>query len=409
MSCVNGLAACAALDKLCVAHESIRFDGAWASGVSSPKADLEQAESAIWRWLQFCYPEESTTGRTANARRGNSRKRSPRSRKKNRSRRVAPTTVRKGSSLRDCLAATKRRVSTELGKLVSSGIHAKIHNDTTRWRTEPSLWITFSVSHPLKVYAAAEKLWAALRAAFLPDQGKLVRTSVLDYLWSKIVAVPLVDGRSLCREAYANYKWAAQGGDQAWWQQMPEEIPFESWAELGVPEWKENATRGPFGDFRSAYLAAFGYIDHIEDFNRCVERLDEDGEAVLLDHIKSSMSAAGEKLVEASIHCDAAIDALKSHRDGTTIQESDANVSLLLLQELRYILDPASHSATDGNLSMDELSTWRDELAEGVRVLENVRSRWTAHFLGLPSFPESGPTSGEHGDSDLAVRDPSSH
>lgn len=375
LSVINGMDACIALKKLQNIERSFKLDDRMRFNDDFATDELRKFQSTMRAWMLYCYPDQvPSTAR--------------KQKKKN---------ITKGGGLpkglRDCLQATKNRITQELRKLKKRGIDARILNEDIEWNGESCLWVSFDTAHPLSSIAAIEEIWITLVEAFRPDREKIVRTKIIDYLWSKIILVPLVQGCSLDRQAYANMKGASYLLDEdianQLWRFAPEEIPLNAWDNLGLRMGINSEEMRIFDDFVAAYGIIFQHVDHIADYTRCTVNLDECGERILREHTKAALKRS-------EVFAQKAIDSyqeLASHFPEITESVNSARPNLLdcknLVIELGATLMPSDDFDMNASLSFSEIIDWRNRLKSGLSLVGEARALWMADYLGLPRLDSS--------------------
>ena len=373
LSVVNAIDACIALRVLQYTERGLLLRDRLGLDDSFAQNELDQFTETVRSWMFFCYPNQVLPNTAKQAQR----------KKKN-------TIGWRPKQLRDFLRSTENRLSQELKKLKNRGIDAKVLNELFPWNDEPCLWISFDTSHPLGSLIAVETVWRALVEAFRPDRDKIVRMKTIDYLWSKIVLVPLVQGRSLNREAYANMKSASYPFDEApakqLWRFVPEEIPKLAWDQLGVSEWTHPERKKVLDDFTTAYEITFQHLDHMADFTRCKVALDDDGKRILLEYLQRAAERVEPILKET---LDTFSELLKHFPEfNEKLIEDRPNISncLRLVLEIKDAFLPSKDFDSKCTLIIDAIEDWRNRLKDGLNLLGEARALWMADYFGITGF-----------------------
>jgi len=373
LSVLNGIDACIGLRKLQSVEQALLRDRRMEFDNEFSKAELEQLLSTMRSWALFCYPKQVLPN-------------VPKQKKTKDQRRKPGHQV----GLRDCLKATKNRISHELKKLKTDGIDAKILSEGVQWNDEPSLWISFDTAHPLGSIVAIETLWRVLIEAFRPDRDKIVRTKAIDYFWAKIILVPLVLGRSLDRHAYANMKGALYPLDDdpesQLWRFIPEEIPQSAWDQLGLSQWDHGDARKVFDEFAAAYSAVFLHVDHMADFTRCKIDLDENGEKVFLDYAQVAAKRVEPFMQETFDSCAVLLEQFPEWNESVIEARPNILNCMNLIVQMEEALRPSDDFDEKGGLTIDAMSDWHNRLKEGLNLLGEAQALWLADSLGLPGF-----------------------
>lgn len=379
LSVDNGMDACIALRALQNTEHDLRLGDRLKFDGSFSQNELYILAETMRLWMLFCYPEQVLPNPDKQT------KKKPKANK-----------VWRPKKLRDCLNTTVNRISEEFKKLKKSGVTAKVVSEEVPWNRESCLWVSFDTSHPLGSLVAIELIWKSLVEAFRPNRDKIVRMKTIDYLWSKIVLVPLVQGRTLDRLAYANMKGAANPLDEdpanQFWRFVPEEVPAAAWDQLGFSEWNHPQQRKVFDDFSKSYGITFQHVDHMADFTRCKVDLDGDGENVFLQYVRRAAKRV-EPFVQETF--DSCAELLK-HFPEPTEQVIAARPNIFncmsLIVGMKGALRPSEDFDEKGGLTIDAMADWRSRLKDGLRLLGNAQALWMADYLGFPGFDYQGDT-----------------
>ncbi|TWU36465.1 hypothetical protein Q31b_47460 [Novipirellula aureliae] len=373
LSVLNGMDALIALRKLQETERTLNLTDRLEFDDGFSQKELRDFLETMRSWMLFCYPDQvlPNTSKQKKKRRKN-------------------TKVRSSKELRDCLQATANRLSQELKKLKKGGIDAKIISETVPWYGETCLWISFDTEHPLGSLVAVEAMWKALVEALRPDRDKIVRSKTIDYLWSKIVLVPLVQGRSLDRQAYAHMKGASYALDEdpatQLWRFVPEEIPISAWGELGLPQWSHPDQRKVFDDFTIAYGTTFQHVDHMADFTRCKVDLDEDGERVFLEYAQRAAKRVEPFVQETFDSCEELLKHFPELNEEVIEDRPNILNCMNLIVAMGDAIKPSEDFDEKQGLTIDEMADWRNRLRDGLNLLGEAQSLWMADYLGIPGF-----------------------
>ncbi|WP_437192500.1 hypothetical protein [Planctomicrobium sp. SH527] len=377
LSVANGMDACIALRALQDTERELRLGDRLKFDSRFTQNELNTFTEAMRLWMLFCYPAQVLP---------NTVKQKP-NKPKN-------TKDSRPKELRDCLQATVNRISQELKKLKRSGVVARVVSETVPWNREPCLWISFDTSHPLGSLVAVEAIWKSLVEAFRPDRDKIVRMKTLDYLWSKIVLVPLVQGRSLDRQAYANMKGASypvyEDPVKQFWRFVPEEIPASAWNQLGFSEWNHPERRKVFDDVMSAYGITFQHVDHMADFTRCKVDLDDEGEKVFLEYVQRAARRVEPFIQETFDSCAKLLKHFPELSEQVIADRPNIVNCMSLIVEIEAAIRPSEDFDEKGGLTIDAMVDWRIRLKDGLNLLGEAQALWIADYLGFPGFDYPG-------------------
>lgn len=296
LSVLNGMDGCIALRRLQEVEQELQLRGRLGFENGFAEKEIQEFVQTMHSWMSFCFPEQFTQA--------SSKQKSSKQKKK--------TSRQRSKELKDCLKPTLNRVSQELKKLKRDGIDARVLNETVKWNGDPCLWISFDVEHPLSSLVAIELLWKSLTDAFKPDRQKIARIKAIDWLWKKIVFVPLVQVRSLEKQALPNMNGVtnplSDELESQLWRSFPEPVPDDAWDNLALNAWDPQESWEIFDRFAAAYGGLFHHIDHIADISRCDVELDEEGEGVLQNYLAIERERASPFLQETFDACAAVLD-----------------------------------------------------------------------------------------------------
>lgn len=371
LSIVNGFDACAAV---CELHriERLLTQDSQTNGVdeSFRTNELDEFIETMRSWAVFCYPDQILP-------------KLPKTKKKVSKR-------RQQVDLRDSLKPTLNRIKQAIKKLKPEGIDAKIVTDRIRWNQDSALWISFDTSHPLDSLVAIEKLWFTLVNAFKPDRYKVVRVKALNWFWKKIVVVPLVNGRSLEKQAFANMSSVTNPIDENLepqvWNFIPEPIPVDAWAALGLANWEPQSSWDVFDQFAAAYGALFHHVDHIADFTRCSLDLDDLGEELFLDYLKIEQKRTEKFFQETLDSCALLLAGFPEMDESILLERPNTLNGLSLIVDMNKAILPVEDFDSEVKLTINEMAEWRNRLKDGFNLLAEARPLWIADSLGLDGY-----------------------
>ncbi len=372
LSVLNGMNACVAVRDL---HrvEHLLADVIGMNGVdeSFRTNELNEFAETMRNWAVFCYPSQimSKPKQTTKGKRPKSRQR---------------------VELKDSLTSTRHRINSALKKLKVEGIYAGILTDTIPWDQDTALWIIFDTPHPLGSIVALERLWFTLVEAFTPDYDKIVRVKAIDWLWRKIVLVPLVRGRSLEKQAFANMSGVVCPLDKnpasQLWRFMPEPIPSEAWSKLGCEHWERQPSWDVFDRFAAAYGGLFCHIDHIADFTRCSVQLDELGTSILQDYLRIEQERMQPFLQETFDSCASLLRECPKLDESVVVERPNILNCMNLILGMKDSIYPVTDFEQKAQLTLDEMAEWRNRLRTGFDLVGEARCLWVADSLRLDGF-----------------------
>lgn len=365
LSVQNGMDGCIALRQLQEIEQTLRLDSHLRFDEEFAENELHEFVKAMRDWMLFCYPEHVL------------------------GKRKRTSAARRSKELRDCLSATSNRISQELKKLKKDGIDACVLSESVKWNEESCLWIAFDAEHPLTSLVAVEALWKSLIEAFKPDRHKIVQIKAIDWLWKKIVLVPLVKGRSLLKQALPHMNGVinplSDDLESQLWRTIPDDIPDAAWDELGLAAWEPQESWEVFERFTAAYSVVFHHVDHIADISRCEIDLDATGEKVLETYFANEQRRASPLLQEtfdSLTEVLTVINGLKSEELSSRQNLADCGAIICDLQDA--MVPKKGHDITS-TLTLDEVVEWRNRLKDALGAVGTARYLWIADSLGFPS------------------------
>lgn len=372
LSVLNGMDGCIALRRLQEVEQELQLGGRLGFDEGFAVKELQESVQTMRSWMSFCFPEQFT--QAPSKRKGSKRK--------------TQTSRRRSKELKDCLKPTLNRVSQELKKLKTEGIDARVLSETVKWNGDSCLWIGFDVEHPLSSLLAIELLWKSLTEAFKPDRQKMARIKAIDWLWKKIVFVPLVQGRSLEKQALPNMNGVTNSlsDELAFWQTVPKDIPDDAWDELALNAWEPQESWEVFDRFAAAYGALFHHIDHIADISRCEVELDESGEEVLQNYLAIEQERASPFLQETFDACTAVLGLVNDIDDEELLERPNIVDCINILVEMKDAMIPKEGHNMTSTLTLDEIVQWRNRMKEALGLLGTARYLWIADSLGIAGF-----------------------
>jgi len=374
LSVLNGMDGCIALRRLQEVEQELQLRGRLGFEDGFAEKEIQEFVQTMRSWMSFCFPEQFTQA----------------SSKQKGAKRKKQTSRRRSKELKDCLEPTLNRVSQELKKLKKDGIDARVLSETVKWNGAPCLWIGFDVAHPLSSLLAIEILWKSLTIAFKPDRQKMARIKAIDWLWKKIVFVPLVQGRSLEKQALPNMSGVTNSRsdelESQLWRIFPKPIPDDAWDELALNAWEPQESWEMFDRFAAAYGALFHHVDHIADIFRCDVELDESGEEVLQNYLAVEQERASPFLQETFDACVAVLDLINDLDDEELLKRPNIVDCINILVEMKDAMIPKEGHNMTSTLTLDEIVEWRNRMKEALGLLGTARYLWVADSLGIAGF-----------------------
>lgn len=378
LSIVNGVDSCAAIEELQRAKRAVFGDEELpGADLKFPEREHRQFVSTITVWCMFVDGQRRTETRE----------------KANKKMRPRRGKLQKAIGIVDPLVQTKNRLKNSLQALRKNGIKAQILSETVPWNGMPALWISCDTNHPLATTNAIETMWHQLVGAFAPDRDKIVRVKAIDLLWSAIVLVPLVGGKSLERQALPHFKAVTHSEppdlEQSPWRLFPEAIPDDVWPGLSLEHWEVQPSWAQFDRFAAAYGLLFHHVDHMADFNRLPEDLDELGLSLLQSYLNHETTRAQPLLQEVFDTCADVLSKFPEVDD--EVIETRPNICLCMqfLVEMKDAIMPTPDFHEQAKLSIDEVVDWRDRLILGMQQLGVARYLWIADSLGFHAWDGS--------------------
>jgi len=377
LSVINGVDACAAVEQLERSTQAV-FKNEQLPGTDGDFCKQERMEfsETVTAWCMFI---DGVT----------QKKSAGKSNKKPRPRRRKP---QRATSLDDLLVPTRNRLKNSLQAIRKEGIKAQVISETVPWNGMSALWITCDTNHPITTMNATEKMWHRLVNVFEPDRDKIVRVKAIDLLWSSIVLVPLVGGKSLERHLIPHFKAVTYADtpklENSPWRFSPEVIPDDVWQQLGLEYWQEQLSWAKFDRFTATYGVLFHHVDHMADFNRLPDDLDELGESLLQSYLDLETTRSQPLLQEAFDTYAELIGAFPEI--SAELPEVRPNIyacSLAIVGVIDAML-PTPDFKEYANLSIKEIVDWRDRLLDGMQQLGAARYLWMADSLGFGPFDD---------------------
>jgi hypothetical protein len=376
LSVVNGVDACAAIEQLQRTTRTV-FENEQLPGADFEFCERESREflSTITAWCAFI------DGDTSRPSAGKLHKKSRHQRRE----------ASKPTGFSDLLVPTRNRVKNSLRAVRKKGIQAQILSECVLWNDLPALWITCDTVHPIALFNAIETTWHQLVAAFEPDRDKIVKVKAIDLLWSSIILVPLVDGKSLERQALPHFKGVtyAEPPDllQSPWRLFPEEIPEDVWPQLGLDHWQVQPDWVVFDRFAAAYGLLFHHVDHMADFDRLPDNLDELGLSVLQSYLDHESTRAQPLLQEVFDTCAEVLGKCPEIDDQVNERRPNICLCMQILVEMEDAIMPTRDFHEQAKLSIEQVVNWRDRLFAGMQQLGVARYLWIAESLNFGACP----------------------
>jgi len=377
LSVINSVEMCAADDELQRAARAV-FGNLELPCADSIFCEHERREfySTAQAWCTFI--EDDTRNEA-----------SERARKNSKRRKGLP---RKSRGNDDLLAHTKNRLKSFLQALRKEGILARVLSDTVPWKDMPALWISCDTSHPIASLNALQRIWHQLVVVCEPDRDKITRAKAIDLLWSAIIVVPLVCGKSLERQAIPHFKGVTYTEppdlDQCPWMLLPEPIPNDVWPQLGLEHWEVQSNWAQLDRLTVAFGILFHHVDHMADFNRLDEDLDELGFSLVQSYLYRETARVQPLLQDAIDTYTEVLAKLPDARGGMMENRPNMRVCNQLLVGLWRAIMPTPDFHEQAKLSIREVVDWRDRLGAGMQQLGGARYFWMADSLNLGPCPD---------------------
>lgn len=358
------LSVCNSIDAFIALKKLHQEENKLLSARSAAQQELQDKELSNWlkflnQWCRFAYPQQFPSETMQNKQKGLA-----------------------DSSLKQCLIPTRNRLKDNFKLLKKEGIKVQLHTDDVKWNEETALWITFDTEHPINSLVAIDLIWNALVEALKPDQDKIVRIEAMDLYWQHIIVVPLVRGKSIERLAYTNFKAATQSDTESLknhqWRLFPEVIPLEIWADLGLEKWEFLDQTQMIERFTHAYGALFGQVDHVANFANENYDCDEIGKTVLVNYLEQQANLISAYGQEALNSLSSVIEYFEE-----SVDLVDRKPNLIFCREAVLKVANVLHNfLSKGEVSLEELKSWRDELLIGLQNLGFLRYWWIADAIG---------------------------
>jgi hypothetical protein len=218
-----------------------------------------------------------------------------------------------------------------------------------------------------------------------------VKVKAIDLLWSSIILVPLVDGKSLERQALPHFKGVtyAEPPDllQSPWRLFPEEIPEDVWPQLGLDHWQVQPDWVVFDRFAAAYGLLFHHVDHMADFDRLPDNLDELGLSVLQSYLDHESTRAQPLLQEVFDACAEVLGKCPEIDDQVIERRPNICLCMQILVEMEDAIMPTRDFHEQAKLSIEQVVNWRDRLFAGMQQLGVARYLWIAESLNFGACP----------------------
>ncbi|KHD11568.1 hypothetical protein PN36_01115 [Candidatus Thiomargarita nelsonii] len=270
--------------------------------------------------------------------------------------------------LANTLEQIRKSIRKQFRKLSNEGIDAKIMSECVYWNGQPTLWISYNIQNPIELHIHRDSVIKALKTGMGTNENGTTKCYAYDFFWQNIAVVPLVKGRSLDNTVYTEEK--------DWWHYVPKTLSSQQLEELNLSIW-ETPLLDLAKQFRQAVGKLFGFVTHINDFNR----LPEEQDMALLQHYVTEqsgyMSSAYQNVLDR-------LTDMLNYFSALTIEEQEQRLYLLqakkVLVEIQESIIPANGDK-EINMNMIELKDWMQQLVLVVEQSEFVYLYWVADVL----------------------------
>jgi len=287
---------------------------------------------------------------------------------------------RRSEPLRDSLGATRRRLKAKLRELRNDGVKASVLKTVARWEDKPTLWLTCDIDTPLLASQALVLLWLTLHQVFEPDRHATIPRQAIDLTWQEIVVVPLVRGRALSRQVHPNFRTTVYRDEPLTeddvWLLYPATVEPPLWQELGIPCWPIHPLGEALERLTSRYVEIFARVDHMADFTRLPDDLDELGTELLRDHLQAEASSVSQSLAECRT---ALVEVIGGWSEAGIPEWTEAAA---MLADLWQSVEVLSADQPEARLTLADTVVWRDKLLAGFEQLGQVGQLIHAGIIG---------------------------
>jgi hypothetical protein len=278
--------------------------------------------------------------------------------------------------LANTLEQIRKSIRKQFRKLSNEGIDAKIMSECIDWNGQPTLWISYNIQNPIELHIHRDSVIKALKTGMGTYENGTTKCYAYDFFWQNIAVVPLVKARSLDNTVYtfSTNVFLSKSMGKYWWNYVPKTLSSQQLEVLNLSVW-ETPLLDLAKQFRQAVGKLFGFVTHINDFNR----LPEEQDMALLQHYvteqSSYMSSAYQNVL------DRMTDML-NYFSALTIEEQEQRFYLLqakkVLVEIQESIIPANG---DKEINMTDLKDWMQHLLLVAEQSEFVYLYWVADVL----------------------------
>lgn len=268
-----------------------------------------------------------------------------------------------GGHARDSRASALRRFKRALAKSQSTSgdIRLTLAADTATWCGQPVLVVVADApTNALDLLVAGDETIEHIALAL--QEGGDTGRQLLALAWPAVVLIWTFRGRALDRSAFHfDTDWLQDAERKPdWWRFVPKARPADLDSSIPMPLWDS-----PAASHGAALVAAVAdvwiYASHLADLVELGE-VEGEGEAIVRRHLDRISAEQSRRL-------QAAIDALTSILELVELRSSDSagSVSSDLFsacQEIHSAILPPGFSGGLGRIRLDDVSGWRDSMAE---------------------------------------------
>lgn len=278
----------------------------------------------------------------------------------------------------------RKRIGKEFKTLEAIGIKGTIHSEKTCWNGESTLWITFDIDEPTKLYEAFEVIYIAL-VGVLPrgNDFQLEHRAVLIH-WSNLCIVPLVRGKALGKVSW-HFSMLTLVLDppmtlDRWYNFAIQQVPNTVWIALGLDLWEhprlEVAQR-----LRTVTVQTGLLVGHMASLEKLVELITtETGQHVLLNYAKEQgkrVSITCQQLIDTETEIASLLSDRMKNLSITPRLQTVFNILNTIGLELISVFDDKGQK----QMSIADMSAWLNQIREAIPAFENLYLEWVGDIL----------------------------
>ena len=261
-------------------------------------------------------------------------------------------------------------------KLTKQGIKARILSETILWDDVPTLWITFDIQDPLRLWTSYDQVLQSISPAIQWGSDRTAQ-AIIGLRWSNIIVVPTIRGKSLLPQAwvlasihlYDNQSLLKTGN----WRYFLRDVPQDTWTQLQLETWV-------FSPVTLAFQKVHVEIAQLAQAYSLLSNLLSAPEptevgADITQSYGTEWQAIAESLCNSAV---VAVNNLQSLCEDQLELQDLVNGLIAVLQEQVQLIE--DFFPTEDALILE---TWKLRSAEILEVLEVIRLRFYTHNLAM--------------------------